>query len=375
MAHAYTPGLKVLAKTMLTKTRRLPLKGNVKVNKGDLVKADDIVAHTDLPGNVFPVNVANFLNVDPSELDDFMVRKEGDVIQKGDILAETKGIFGLFKSSVKSPVAGTLDSYSKVTGQAIIREDPIPVNINAYIHGIIDEVIPEEGVVIRTTAAFVQGIFGIGGERRGAIKILTEKAGDTLTSDLIDDSCKGKVLVGGAFMTLDAFKKAEKKGVEGIIVGGFNYKDIKDIVGYDIGVAITGEEPVQTTLIVTEGFGEIRMAEQTFNLLKDHEGEIASINGATQIRAGVIRPEVIICLDEKSDDKIKPAEVKGMDVGTVVRVIRAPYFGLLGEVTELPHALQKLESGSMARVAKVKIYEQNKEVMLPRANLEIYETK
>jgi hypothetical protein len=375
MAHAYTPGLKVLAKTMFTKTRRLPLKGNVKVNKGDLVKADDIVAHTDLPGNVFPVNVANFLNVDPSELDDFMVRKEGDVIQKGDILAETKGIFGLFKSSVKSPVAGTLDSYSKVTGQAIIREDPIPVNINAYIHGIIDEVIPEEGVVIRTTAAFVQGIFGIGGERRGAIKILTEKAGDILTADLIDDSCKGKVLVGGAFMTLDAFKKAEKMGVEGIIVGGFNYKDIKDIVGYDIGVAITGEEPVRTTLIVTEGFGEIRMAEQTFNLLKDHEGEIASINGATQIRAGVIRPEVIICLDEKSDDKIKPADIKGMDIGTVVRVIRAPYFGLLGEVTELPHALQKLESGSMARVAKVKIYEQNKEVMLPRANLEIYETK
>jgi hypothetical protein len=375
MAHAYTPGLKVLAKTMLTKTRRLPLKGNVKVKKGDLVKADDIVAHTDLPGNVFPVNVANFLNVDPSELDDFMIRKEGDVIQKGDILAETKGIFGLFKSSVKSPVAGRLDSYSKVTGQAIIREDPIPVNINAYIQGVIDEVIPEEGVVIRTTAAFVQGIFGIGGERRGAIKILTEKPGDTLTADLIDDSCKGKVLVGGAFMTLEAFKKAEKIGVEGIIVGGFNYKDIKDIVGYDIGVAITGEEPVQTTLIITEGFGEIRMAEQTFNLLKDHEGDVASINGATQIRAGVIRPEVIICLDEKADNKIKPVELKGMDIGTVVRVIRAPYFGLLGEVTELPHALQKLESGSMARVAKVKIYEQNKEVMLPRANLEIYETK
>jgi hypothetical protein len=375
MAHAYTPGLKVLAKTMLIKTRRLPLKGNVKVRKGDTVKADHIVAHTDLPGNVFPVNVANFLNVDPSELDDFMIRKEGDVIEKGDILAETKGIFGLFKSTVASPVAGTLDSYSKVTGQAIIREDPIPVNIRAYINGTVSEVIPEEGVVIRTTAAFIQGIFGIGGERRGIIKVLTKKSDDPLTADLIDESCKGKVLVGGAFMTLDAFKKAEKVGAEGIIVGGFNYKDIKDIVGYDIGVAITGEEPVKTTLIVTEGFGEIRMAEQTFKLLKDQEGEVASINGATQIRAGVIRPEVIICLDEKADDKKKPADVKGMDIGTVVRIIRAPYFGLLGEVTDLPHALQKLDSGSKARVAKVKIYEQDKDVLLPRANLEIYETK
>lgn len=375
MAHAYTPGLKVLAKTLVSKTRRLPLKGNVKVREGELVKADQIVAHTDLPGNIFPVNVANFLNVDPSELDDFMIKKEGDFINQGDILAETKGIFGLFKSSVASPVEGVLDSYSKVTGQAIIREAPIPVNISAYIDGKVSEVIPEEGVVLQTTAAFVQGIFGIGGERRGALKILTKDSGSPLTDDLIDESCKGKVLVGGSFLTLNAFKKAEKMGAEGIIVGGFNYKDIKDIVGFDIGVAITGEEPVKTTLIITEGFGEIKMADQTFELLKSHEGDIASINGATQIRAGVIRPEVIISLKDTVDDKIKPSVIKGMDIGTVVRVIRAPYFGLLGEVTELPHELQRLASGSMARVARVKIYETKEEVLLPRANLEIYETK
>jgi len=375
MAHAYTPGLKVLAKTLVSKTRRLPLKGDVKVREGELVKADQIVAHTDLPGNIFPVNVANFLNVDPSELDDFMVKKEGDFINQGDILAETKGIFGLFKSSVASPVEGVLDSYSKVTGQAIIREAPIPVNISAYIDGKVSEVIPEEGVVLQTTAAFVQGIFGIGGERRGPLKILTKNSGLPLTEDLIDESCKGKVLVGGSFLTLNAFKKAEKMGAEGIIVGGFNYKDIKDIVGFDIGVAITGEEPVKTTLIITEGFGEIKMADQTFELLKSHEGDVASINGATQIRAGVIRPEVIISLKDTADDKIKPSVIKGMDIGTVVRVIRAPYFGLLGEVTELPHELQRLASGSMARVARVKIYETKEEVLLPRANLEIYETK
>jgi hypothetical protein len=375
MAHAYTPGLKVLAKTLVSKSRRLPLKGDVKVREGESVLADQIVAHTDLPGNIFPVNVANFLNVEPSELDDFMVKKEGDEIKKGDILAETKGIFGLFKSSVASPVDGVLDSYSKVTGQAIIREAPIPVNISAYIDGKVSEVIPEEGVILQTTAAFVQGIFGIGGERRGALKILTKDPGSPLTEDLIDESCKGKILVGGSFLTLNAFKKAENMGAEGIIIGGFNYKDIKDIVGYDIGVAITGEEPVKTTLIVTEGFGEIKMADQTFELLKHHEGDVASINGATQIRAGVIRPEVIISLKDAAGDSIKPSVIKGMEKGTVVRVIRAPYFGLLGEVTELPHELQRLASGSMARVARVKIYETKEDVLLPRANLEIYETK
>ena len=36
------------------------------------------------------------------------------------------------------------------------------------------------------------------------------------------------------------------------------------------------------------------MAEQTFALLKAREGMKTSINGATQIRAGVVRPEILI---------------------------------------------------------------------------------
>jgi len=102
---------------------------------------------------------------------------------------------------------------------------------------------------------------------------------------------------------------------------------------------------------------------------------MASINGATQIRAGVIRPEIIIPLDDDIKIKEEKAELFGMDKGTEVRVIRAPYFGMLGEVTELPHELQRLESGSLARVAKVKLYETKKEVLLPRANLEMIEKK
>jgi len=163
--------------------------------------------------------------------------------------------------------------------------------------------------------------------------------------------------------------------VKGIVVGGFNYNDIKKIIGYDIGVAITGQEDIKTTLILTEGFGKIHMARQTFELLKKHEGDVASINGATQIRAGVIRPEVIIPIktDQKEDSEKK--EIIGMDIGTEVRIIRAPYFGIIGNVTELPHKLQKLESGSLARVAKIKIGETQKEVLLPRANLEMIENK
>ncbi len=373
MAHAYTPGLKVIPKTVVHKTRRLPMKGEVTVKKGDNIKADDVVATTNLPGNVVPVNLANMLNIEASEIMEILIKKPGDTIKEGDIIAETPGLFGFFKTKAHAPASGTLEAVSGITGQAIIREAPIPVSVQAYIDGKVTAIIEDEGVEVSTMAAFIQGIFGIGGERRGEIKVITPDTTTTITDDMIHDDCKGKVLVGGSFLTHKAFMKAQRVGATGVVVGGFNYSDIKKIVGYDIGVAITGQEEINTTLIITEGFGEVHMAQQTFDLLRAHEGRMASINGATQIRAGVIRPEIIIPIEGNEDLKEKHAELFGMEPGTEVRVIRAPYFGMLGEVTALPHELQRLESGSLARVAKVKLYETQKEVLLPRANLEMIE--
>ena len=46
MAHAYTPGLKVLDNTTVEKERRLPLKGEVLVEKGANVTPEKIIART-----------------------------------------------------------------------------------------------------------------------------------------------------------------------------------------------------------------------------------------------------------------------------------------------------------------------------------------
>ena len=204
MAHAYTPGLKVISQTVVHKTRRLPLKGNVVVKKSDKVAAEDVVATTNLPGNVVPVNLANMLNIDASEISELLIKKPGDKIEKGDLIAETPGLFGLFKTKAHAPATGTLESVSSVTGQAIIREAPIPVSVLAYINGTVDGIIENEGVEIKTAASFIQGIFGIGGERRGEIKILTKDTDTPITEDLITEDCKDKVLVGGSFLSYKA---------------------------------------------------------------------------------------------------------------------------------------------------------------------------
>ncbi len=374
MAHAYTPGLKVLHHTKVKKNRRLPIKGEVTKNVGDILEPNDIVATTDLPGNVQMVKVANILNIGPADVLDVMLVAENDTVKKGEMIAQTEGIFGYFKSDVKSPIDGTIESVSGVTGQIVMRDAPIPVEVDAYMTGIVKEILPEEGVIVESDAAFIQGIFGIGGESRGNMEILVNDREQELTSDLFNASHKSKIVVGGSFISLKTYKKALSLGVAGVVVGGFNYYDLEDILGYILGVAITGSEDLVTSLVVTEGYGNIRMGSRTYDLLKEHEGKFVSINGATQIRAGVIRPEIVIPLskEEIPETSVYESEEKGIGEGSLVRVIRAPYFGRMGLVKSLPPELQKMESETMVRVAEVEI--DNEVLIIPRSNLEMVET-
>lgn len=373
MAHSYTPGLKVLKSTTVKKVRRLPIKGKVNKIVGNQLAPDEIVATTDLPGNVQIIKVASQLNIGPSDMFDVLKVKTGDRVVKGQLIAQTQGLFGMFKSELFAPIDGMIESISDITGQVIMREAPIPVEIDAYMSGLVTDIISNEGVVIKTHAAFIQGIFGIGGEARGNIEILVNNRDEELTENLLNESHSGKIIIGGSFISLNTFKKAMELNVAGIVVGGFNYFDLENILGFTLGVAITGSENIPTSLIVTEGYGKIQMGQQTFNLLKNHDKDFASINGATQIRAGVIRPEIVIPYDKKEvSDEVSTSSDKGIQKSSLVRVIRAPHFGSMGRVLDLPPELQKMESETMVRVAIIDV--DGHKYTIPRSNLEMVET-
>ena len=372
MAHAYTPGLKVSKGMTIHKERRLPLEGEVLVGVGDYVRADEVVAKADLPGNVQLVNIANLLSVPASDVDEYTTKKVGEKIEKDEILAETKGIFGLFKSQARSPIVGTVENISNVTGQVILREPPIPVEVMAYVDGSVTDIAGNDGVTVETYGTYIQGIFGIGGETLGILEVVVSSPDARLTSDLIQPEHRGRILVGGSIVSHDAIQAAIRGGVRGLIVGGIDDKDLRELLGYELGVAITGSEEIGITIVVTEGFGKIRMADRTFDLLKKRRGLKTSINGTTQIRAGVVRPEIVVPF-ESGEHLIDDAVVAGiLEVDTPIRVIREPYFGNLGRVSALPVELQQLETGAKVRILEVQL-EDGAKITLPRANVEIIE--
>jgi hypothetical protein len=199
MSRSYTPGLKILNLTKIIKKRQLPMKGVVHLKVGDNVKPDKVVASTEIPGNVQMLNVANMLNVEPENVPECMLVELDEKISKNQIIAQSKGIFGMFKSQLKSPIDGTLSNVSEITGQAILSEPPIPVEVDAYTSGTITDVADEEGVTVETEGVLVQGILGIGGENRGILEVVTVSPKDELTAEMIKASHKGMVLVGGSF--------------------------------------------------------------------------------------------------------------------------------------------------------------------------------
>ena len=375
MAHSYTPGLTVTPRTLVARKRLLPIPGVVLVQEGESVSSDKVVARAELPGKVHVVNVVNLLGILPEDLKEFMVKREGERVEQGQVLAENKPLIKWFKSTVFSPITGSVETISNSTGQVLLREPPRRLDLFSYVDGRVVEVIPGQGVRIETTCAFVQGIFGVGGETWGTLVMVATSPEQPLEAGQLTSEHAGKIVIGGAFVGAEALQRAKAVGVKGLVVGGMHDKDLRVLLGYDLGVAITGTENIGFTLVLTEGFGQIPMASKTFELLHALNGRKASISGATQIRAGVIRPEIIV--PRGSEESINTADLSGQvragaKIGDPVRVIREPFFGRIGEVVALPSDLLMIPTESHVRVMEI-VFADGTKAVVPRANVEIIE--
>ena len=373
MPTAYTPGLTIAADTLVRKERLLPIRGEVLVSEGERVEAESPIARAMRPGNLTSVKVSERLGVDPTDLPSVMLKSVGDAVEAGEVIAETRAFFGLFHNICESPVKGVIEHISPLSGYVGIREEPMPLETVAHISGRVIAVQEERGAIVESQAALIQGIFGVGGERRGILRIAARGPEASLEVALAPEA-QGAVLIGGATADAESLAAAARAGAAGVVIGGIDDVALRAFVGYDIGVAVTGQERVPFTLIITEGFGSVPMAQRTFELLASLAGSNASIDGSTQIRAGVIRPEIIVTIHEDPVHGVagtQDARQAGqLSVGAQVRLIREPYFGRLAVVTGLPAEPQRIETEALVRVAEVDLGDGRK-VLVPRANVEM----
>lgn len=368
MSKVLTPALAVTSRTTIRRRRDLPIAGEVLVKEGDRVTGSQVVARAQLDGELRLIRVAEVLGIPASDLPAALRVAEGDHVEEGAQLAELRGLWGLFRTTVLAPISGTVEFISSATGHVGVRAPSIPLNLTAYIAGRVVSVEPQRSVVVEAEGTFVQGIFGVGGERLGQLRILPISGTTKLTEDHIPERAQGEVLVGGHSPTSGALSKAARAGAVGCITGSIDDRTLRDYVGHDIGVALTGDEAVSMTLIITEGFGALPISERVLTTLGSINGQIVSINGATQVRAGAQRPEII----GPMVDSVNPHDIRerSLSVGARVRIVRVPYFGACGVIVELPHELGRIETGAMVRILRATL-DDGRQVTVPRANVEL----
>lgn len=354
---------------VVRKRRELPLAGQVLVKVGDTVSGDQIVARAELEGDLRIIRVAEELGISVEDVERVAQIAVGDSVTEGQIIAEMRGLWGLCRSIVASPIVGTIEFISSSTGHLGVRAAPRTLELVAYISGRVVEVEAGRSVTIETTATFAQGIFGVGGERIGKLVMLPISLSEKVTESHIPSDCSGAVLVGGHSPSIESLRLAASRGAVGLVTGSIDDPVLRSYIGYDLGVALTGDEAVPMSLIITEGFGAIPMSNRIAATLTPVSGSKVSINGATQVRAGAQRPEVVVWTTAGAG---QPADdsPKALEVGARIRLIRIPYFGLRGTISELPHELRQLETGAMARVLRAKL-DDGRDVVVPRANIEL----
>jgi len=338
----------------LTKVRRarlLPTNGRVLVKVGQSVIASDVVAETRLQNKHALVDVQRALNLtSAAETREVIDRKLGERIQEGDVIAETGR---LFRRVVRAPVSGIIVTITG--GQVLIETDQPPYRLKAGLDGDVIEVLPEQGVLIETNGALLQGVWGNGKISQGVLVNITKTSGDELTPSKMDVSMRGAIAIGGWCGRPESLEIAAQLPLRGLILGSM------------LPGLVPVAEKMDFPIIVLDGFGQIPMNNIAYDLLNTNVQRNIALNAAPFNSFTGARPEAVISLPAPAENS---PEVDVYKAGQTIRVLSTPYSGQVGILSEVLPGLTRLENGLRAEAGLVRLAD-NKQITLPLANLDI----
>lgn len=262
--------------------------------------------------------------------------------------------------------------YGKVTsivdGVVTIKPLHVSTDLAAHLAGRVVSVMPGQGVVVRAYAYLVQGQYGVGGETGGQL-LIAGQANSTLTPADVSADWQDKVVVVGATASLETIRAAGEAGAKALVMAHLPLRTLRDYAGQEGTVGLTGDEDVPLTIVLTEGFSTAAISSRYYDTLQALAGRYAAVNGTTHIRAGVIRPEVVVCEQAwPSQPESMRVEAPEVRPGMFVRVTREPNAGQIGRIINLPPERQQIATGSTVRVAEVALRQGNS--IVPVSNLE-----
>ena len=261
---------------------KTPVRGRIlAVEETGIIILEEIQDYSTKP---VTIPVASLLNIRPRHLKGHLSVKEGEFIEKGMHLVKlsSETLYMRESPDLKAPVTGIVKAIDLDKGTVTLQYDFKPLRTHAFVRGIVKEIHPGYEALIETRGHRLTGRIGFGHEHWGELAPWE-------TADK-----EGKILFLNGEVTLDHLRACQEKKARGLVAPAMDLSHWRTFFGDELGSAITGDEGLGFTLLVTRGFGEGSFSKETLSFLEKYAGETGSISGRTQIRAGVIRPFLLI---------------------------------------------------------------------------------
>jgi len=345
--------------------RLLARPGRLLVLKGQDVSSQDAVAETDLSPEFLELEVAKWLNIPAGELDAFTERREGDNISENDIIAV--GPAGLVQPTVRAPCTGRVLRIAE--GKIILEKRGTARKLLAVYPGEVIDLIAERGVVIETTGALVQGVWGNGQMNSGRLRLILEKRDDPFNASCLTAECAGHVLVGGYCNQEEALRKAVEMEANGLVLSSMEARL----------VSVAAALPIPIVLV--EGFGKMPYNETVYGLLTSLADRESILHAQALKRAEGFVPELIAPIPKDFGavpfewlvNEATSNDTAFMVSGGKVRIINAGTAeSRVGRLVRILGQPQSLANGLRCMAAEVKLNDEEL-VVVPLANLDLLE--
>ena len=341
----------ILPLTTIQRERMLPLPGRVLARRGQKVNPGDVVAEAVVSPEHVLLDVSRGLDLRPEEADRYIKVQAGAQVDTGDVIAERGNVA---RRVVRCPKPGKVVVAG--SGQVLLELETPPFELKAGMSGVVVELYPDRGVLVETTGALIQGVWGNGGIDFGLMNVLAKKPDHVLKADRLDVSLRGSVVLGGHCEDVEVIRLLDDLPLRGLILASMNAK------------LVSAALKVRCPIILLEGFGKLPMNPVAFKLLSTSDRREVSVNAARWEPLLGVRPEIVIALPAEASKQAE--EITHFKPGQQVRVLRAPYRGAVGGLMAVLPGVTLLPNGLMTQVAEVR-FEGNEKALIPLANLEV----
>jgi hypothetical protein len=258
---------------------RLPRNSEILVSMGQTVKAGDVLAKTFVSKETVSFPLSSIFHADPKKVQWFLIKKPGEEIKKGDLVAFRKGFLGLFSKRFYSSVDGQIDRIDPETGDLYIKLDAKEIRFISDVSGKVVQ-LSEDLVSVEFQAVELDSESSYKGKKVGKIELI-KISHDKDSLNFLNESFDGKVLAIDGEIGRDFLFKSSALGVMALIVSSDQRAVFEGGVFDKIIKVLSKEVVISMPVFAVEGEeGKIKSA--IWETLESHLGKPVILDGDSQ---------------------------------------------------------------------------------------------